>query len=54
MENKKLIEQISDIQRGLGVIEGIASYLSNDAASQMLYAATAMISKAVKEITNGK
>ena len=37
MENEKLIKQISTIQRGLGIIEGIASYLSNDAASQMRY-----------------
>ena len=51
MANEKLINQICTIQRGLGIIEGVASGLANDAASQMLYTATEMIDEAVEVIT---
>lgn len=53
MANKKLINQICAIQRGLGIIEGVASGLSNDAIRQLLYTATEMIEEAVEEITDG-
>ena len=51
MANEKLINQICIIQRGLGIIEGVASGLANDPVSQMLYTATEMIEEAVEEIT---
>ena len=51
MANEKLINQICIIQRGLGIIEGVASGLANDAISQLLYTATEMIEEAVEEIT---
>ena len=51
MANEKLINQICTIQRGLGIIEGVASGLSVDAVSQLLYTATEMIEEAVEEIT---
>ena len=54
MANEKLINQICTIQRGLGIIEGVASGLANEAVSQMLYTATEKINEAVEEITNGK
>lgn len=50
----KRINSICAIQRGLGIIEGVASGLANDAVSQLLYTATKMIDDAVKEITDGK
>lgn len=51
---EKQMSAISTIQRGLGIIEGVASGLANDAVSQRLYTATEMINEAVEEITNGK
>ena len=51
MANEKLINQICVIQRGLGIIEGVASGLANDTVSQLLYTATEMIDEAVGEIT---
>lgn len=54
MANKKQMVHISTIQRALGIIEGVASGLANDAVSQILYAATEMIDEAVEEITDGK
>lgn len=54
MATEKQINSICAIQRGLGIIEGVASGLANDAVSQILYTATEMIDDAVKEITDGK
>ena len=54
MKNEKLINQICTIQRGLGIIEGVASGLANEAVSQLLYTATEMIEEAVEVITDGK
>ncbi len=51
MANEKLINHICTIQRGLGIIEGVASGLANDPVSQLLYTATEMIEQAVEEIT---
>lgn len=51
MANKKQINEICTIQRGLGIIEGIASGITDGAVSQLLYTATEMIEEAVKEIT---
>lgn len=51
MENEKLINKICTIQRGLGIIEGVASGLADEAVSQLLYTATEMIEEAVEEIT---
>ena len=50
MANEKQIMNICTIQRGLGIVEGIASGLADDAVRQMLYTATEMIEEAVKEI----
>ena len=54
MANEKLISQICTIQRGLGIVEGIASGITDSAVSQMLYTAAGMIEDAVEEITDGK
>ena len=54
MANEKLINQICTIQRGLGIIEGVASGLANDTVSHLLYTAIEMIEEAVGEITDGK
>ena len=54
MANDKLISQISTIQRGLGIIEGVASGLADEAVSQILYTAAEMIEEAVEAITDGK
>ena len=51
MANEKTINQICTIQRGLGIVEGIASGLADDAVRQLLYTATQMIEEAVEEIT---
>lgn len=51
MATKKQLEHISTIYRALGIIEGVAVGLSNDAVSQLLYTATEMIDEAVEEIT---
>ena len=51
MANKKQMVHISTIQRALGIIEGVAIGLNNDAVGSMLYTATEMIEEAVEEIT---
>ena len=51
MANKKQMLYVSTIQRALGIIEGVASGLANDAVSQLLYTATEMIEESVEEIT---
>ena len=51
MANEKQIMYICTIQRGLGIVEGIASGLTDDAVRQLLYTATEMIEEAVEEIT---
>lgn len=51
MANEKFINHICTIQRGLGIIEGVASGLAKDPVSQLLYTATEMIEQAVEEIT---
>lgn len=51
MENEKRLAHISTIQRALGIIEGVAIGLNNDAIGSMLYTATEMIEEAVEEIT---
>lgn len=54
MANEKLINQICTIQRGLGIIEGIASGLVDGDVRQLSYTATQMIEEAVEVITDGK
>ena len=51
MANEKLINQICTIQRGLGIVEGVASGIADEAARQLLYTATEMIEEAVEVIT---
>ena len=51
MANEKQMMYISTIHRALGIIEGVAIGLKNDAVGSMLYTATEMIEKAVEEIT---
>ena len=51
MANEKLINQICTIQRGLGIIEGIASGILDENVRQLLYTATEMIEEAVEEVT---
>ena len=51
MANEKILSQISTIQRALGIIEGVAIGLNNDAICSMLYTATEMIEEAVEAIT---
>lgn len=50
MANEKRLNHICTIQRALGIIEGLASNITNDAVSQMLYTATEMIDEAVAEL----
>ena len=52
MANEQLINQISTIQRALGIIEGVAIGLNNDAIGSMLYTAKEMIEEAVEGIIN--
>lgn len=51
MASEKLINKICTIQRGLGIIEGVASGLADEAVSNLLYTAAEMIDEAVEEIT---
>lgn len=51
MTNKKQINHICTIQRGLGIIEGVASGIGNESVAQLLYTATEMIDEAVEELT---
>ena len=54
MANEKLINNICTIQRGLGIVEGIASGIGDENVAQLLYTATQMIEEAVEVITDGK
>ena len=54
LTTEKRISSISTIQRALGVIEGVAIGLNNDAVGSMLYTAIEMIDEAVGAITDGK
>ena len=51
MANENQIMNICTIQRGLGIVEGIASGITDDAVRQLLYTASEMIEEAVEEIT---
>lgn len=51
MENEKQINLICTIQRGLGIVEGVATGICNETIAQMLYTATEMIEEAVEELT---
>lgn len=53
MENEKLINAISAIERALGKIEGVALVLDDRYANPLLDAITALES-AVEEIKDGK
>lgn len=53
MAKEKLINQMCTIQRGLGIIEGVASGLGNCEISRLLYTAATMILEAVEEIVDG-
>ena len=50
MANEKQLVHISTIQRALGIIEGVAIGLNNDAIGSMLYTATEMIEESVEEL----
>ena len=50
MANEKQFVHISTIQRALGIIEGVAIGLNNDAIGSMLYTATEMIEEAVDKL----
>ena len=54
MANKKQITHICTIQRGLGIIEGVASGLSDETVKTMLYTAAEMIEESVDRITEDK
>ena len=54
MANEKQINYICTIQRGLGIVEGIASGISDTNVAQLLYTATQMIEESVEAITDGK
>ena len=47
---EKKIKHICTIQRGLGMVEGIASNMDDGEVKTMLYAAVDMIDAAVKEL----
>ena len=51
MANEKQIMHICTIQRGLGIVEGVASGIGNETVAQLLYTATEMIDEAVEELT---
>ena len=51
MTREKQIMYICTIQRGLGIVEGVASCLTDDGVRNMLYTAISMIEEAVEEIT---
>ena len=51
MANEKQINNICAIQRGLGIVEGVASGIGNETVAQLLYTATQMIDEAVEELT---
>lgn len=52
MDKEKIINKICAIKRGLGIIEGVASNMTNDDAKDMLYRAAVMIDEAVYEVIN--
>ena len=54
MTNEKLVSKICTIQRGLGIVEGIASGIGDEHVSQLLYTATQMIEEAVEALTDAK
>ena len=54
MASEKQLMYICTIQRGLGIIEGIASGLTDEAVKQLLYTATEMIEEAVEGLQNVK
>ena len=54
MANEKQIMHICTIQRGLGIIEGVASGIGNETVAQLLYKATEMIEESVEAITDGQ
>lgn len=49
MANEKLLTQISTIERGLGIIEGVSYGVDNTIGTSLMYAVE-MIENAVKEI----
>ena len=51
MANEKQLNHICTIQRGLGIVEGVASGIDNETVAQLLYTATQMIDEAVEELT---
>ena len=51
MVSEKRLLYICTIQRGLGMVEGIASNMDDGDVKTMLYAAVDMIVAAVKELT---
>lgn len=51
MAEEKQIMHICTIQRGIGIIEGIASGTADDAVKTMLYTAAEMIDEAVQNLT---
>lgn len=54
MANKKQIFQLCTIQRGLGIIEGVAGGLSDETVKEALYTAVEMIEESVDRITEDK
>ena len=51
MASENQIMHICTIQRGLGIIEGVASGIGDETVAQLLYTATEMIDEAVEELT---
>ena len=51
MTSEKQLLYICTVQRGLGIVEGIASNMADDAVKTMLYTAAEMIDEAVQELT---
>ena len=51
MADEKQIMYICTIQRGLGIVEGVASCFTDDCVRNMVYTAINMIEEAVEEIT---
>ena len=51
MASEKEVNLICTIQRGLGIVEGVAIGIGSETVSAMLYTATEMIEAAVEELT---
>ena len=49
MDEKKM-KALSEIQRALGIIEGVSWAIDNNAAADSLQAAVGMIDDAIKEV----